>query len=338
MSLYGDLPATRDGKSKTSKPMVPAFKKPMMFKPKAIAIKPRMAPPQVVSKPPTQMAPPLAALGKPRPPVPIVPRMLGVPRALSQKSKPKVPSAGSPTGPKPVKAAPPPVFATLGGMSEVVEEVVKASDMQTQPFESEVHNEYNPARPNDYEEYCMEREKKKKEAERRQRQEEEFKSRVITPPAKVKMDLKMSADDVFARRQAMSKPKPKATPAPMAPPSLPSRSNQDEKPAAKRQKLEPPSRVVLLRNMVGRGEVDVDLRDEIGSECMKYGNVLKCKVHEVMNKQTPDDEAVRIFVQFSTITAASKAVKAMAGRFFGGRTVKGGHFSEEKFHKDLLAP
>jgi hypothetical protein len=24
-------------------------------------------------------------------------------------------------------------------------------------YESQVHNEYNPARPNDYEEYCMER-------------------------------------------------------------------------------------------------------------------------------------------------------------------------------------
>ena len=34
-----------------------------------------------------------------------------------------------------------------------------------------------------------------------------------------------------------------------------------------------PTRVVLLRNMVGPGEVDDDLEDEVGMECSKYGNV-----------------------------------------------------------------
>ena len=34
-----------------------------------------------------------------------------------------------------------------------------------------------------------------------------------------------------------------------------------------------PCRVVLLRNMVGPGEVDDDLEDEVGMECSKYGNV-----------------------------------------------------------------
>lgn len=33
------------------------------------------------------------------------------------------------------------------------------------------------------------------------------------------------------------------------------------------------TRVVLLRNMVGPGEVDDDLEDEVGMECSKYGNV-----------------------------------------------------------------
>jgi hypothetical protein len=64
----------------------------------------------------------------------------------------------------------------------------------------------------------------------------------------------------------------------------------------------------------------------------RYGQVLKCKVFEVVEKCAPE-EAVRIFVQFTTITAATKAIKVMNGRFFGGRSVRAGHFPEEKFHK-----
>lgn len=36
--------------------------------------------------------------------------------------------------------------------------------------------------------------------------------------------------------------------------------------------------MVLLRNMVGPGEVDDDLEDEVGMECSKYGNVQVCSV------------------------------------------------------------
>jgi hypothetical protein len=40
----------------------------------------------------------------------------------------------------------------------------------------------------------------------------------------------------------------------------------------------------------------------------RYGQVLKCKVFEVV-EQCAKEEAVRIFVQFTTITAATKAIK-----------------------------
>lgn len=347
MSLYGDLPDTKDGSS-SRLPPAPCFKAP--FKPPAA--KRAMAPPMLAAKADfaakavlVRVAAAKAAAAKAslaaaafsKPPVPTVPRMLGVPRALKTKLAPPL----GVTSNKKAKMAPPPVFATLSSApgADVVVEEVKQAEMADRPFETEIHNEYDPARPNDYEEFLMERERKRKEAEKKQRdrlaqtkrQEDEFTSRVVAPGDK-KLDLNMSADDVFAKRQAMSNQqmKPPSMAKPMGPPG--GKGGKSGPQTARK----PPSRVIMLRNMVGRGQVDPELQGEISEECMKFGNVLKCKIHEFQEKNCPDHEAVRIFVQFSTITAASKAVKVMNGRFFGGRSVKGGHYPEEKFHKDQL--
>ncbi|XP_061570224.1 splicing factor 45 isoform X1 [Cololabis saira] len=45
--------------------------------------------------------------------------------------------------------------------------------------------------------------------------------------------------------------------------------------------LKNPTKVVLLRNMVGPGEVDEDLEGETKEECEKYGKVVKCVIFEV---------------------------------------------------------
>jgi len=107
---------------------------------------------------------------------------------------------------------------------------------------------------------------------------------------------------------------------------------KEDKPAAKQA----PSRVILLRNMVGKGQVDPELENEIKEECTKFGAVMKCKVHEDTSEGVTEADTIRIFVQFSTITAASKAVKVMNGRFFAGRSVKGCPYPEVKFNKDEL--
>lgn len=91
-----------------------------------------------------------------------------------------------------------------------------------------------------------------------------------------------------------------------------------------------PSKIVLLRNMVGPGEVDEELEPEVKDECnTKYGDVIKVLIHEVPNVVA--EEAVRIFVEFKRIESAIKAVVDLNGRFFGGRTVKAGFYEVEKF-------
>ncbi|KAI8501784.1 Splicing factor 45 [Branchiostoma belcheri] len=96
-----------------------------------------------------------------------------------------------------------------------------------------------------------------------------------------------------------------------------------------------PTKVVVLRNMVGPGEVDEDLEPETAEECAKYGKVNKVVIFEMPGR--PEDEAVRIFVEFERLEAAIKAVVDLNGRYFGGRLVKGAFYSLDKFRTLQLA-
>ena len=101
--------------------------------------------------------------------------------------------------------------------------------------------------------------------------------------------------------------------------------------------LKNPTKVVLLQNMVGPGEVDDDLQPEVVEECSKYGEVKQCLIYEIPHGAA-DDEAVRIFVQFAKVDSAIKAIIDLNGRYFGGRTVKGSFYPESRFERFDLAP
>eukprot|EP01018_Ginkgo_biloba_P025626 Gb_32096 [translate_table: standard] len=100
----------------------------------------------------------------------------------------------------------------------------------------------------------------------------------------------------------------------------------------------PPTRVLLLRNMVGPGEVDDELEDEVASECAKYGTVTRVLIFEITEPDFPSDEAVRIFVQFERSEQTTKALVDLDGRFFGGRVVHASFYDEERFSRNELAP
>uniref|UniRef100_A0A3B3RPL5 Splicing factor 45 n=1 Tax=Paramormyrops kingsleyae TaxID=1676925 RepID=A0A3B3RPL5_9TELE len=93
--------------------------------------------------------------------------------------------------------------------------------------------------------------------------------------------------------------------------------------------LKCPTKVVLLRNMVGRGEVDEDLEAETKEECEKYGKVVKCVIFEISD--VSDDEAVRIFLEFERVESAIKAVVDLNGRYFGGRVVMACFYNLDRF-------
>lgn len=98
------------------------------------------------------------------------------------------------------------------------------------------------------------------------------------------------------------------------------------------------TRVLLLQNMVGPGEVDDLLESETKEECSKYGEVNRCLIFEIPNKRVPDDQAVRIFVEFAEVQSAVKASNDLNGRYFGGRIVRATFYDVKKFERYELGP
>jgi hypothetical protein len=63
------------------------------------------------------------------------------------------------------------------------------------------------------------------------------------------------------------------------------------------------------------------LRHQVGGECTKYGTVADVCIFEVITPGYPPEEAVRIFIKFERVEAATRALVDLQGRFFGGRQV-----------------
>ncbi|CAL8103219.1 unnamed protein product [Orchesella dallaii] len=105
---------------------------------------------------------------------------------------------------------------------------------------------------------------------------------------------------------------------------------QESKDVVRLSMADTPSKVVLLTNMVGPGEVDDDLEPEVKEECEKYGEVLTVTVFQMPDVDSED--AIRIFVEFTEIESARKAIADLNGRYFGGREVKAHFYDAEKFN------
>ena len=108
--------------------------------------------------------------------------------------------------------------------------------------------------------------------------------------------------------------------------------------AGEEERFAAPTRVLLLRNLTGPGEVDGDLEDEVAEECERFGAVVRVVIFEVTDAGYPAREAVRIFTEFVEDASAERCRAEMDGRFFGGRTVRATFYDEDKFFANDLGP
>ncbi|WWC72908.1 uncharacterized protein I206_106872 [Kwoniella pini CBS 10737] len=124
----------------------------------------------------------------------------------------------------------------------------------------------------------------------------------------------------------------------------------------------PPTRVMLLLNMVTPEELYSDedyqeILEDINEECGKYGEVEGVRIPRPVaknkkwapgdsaavsaekNRQIDEENGVgRVYVMYTKTEDCSKAMKAIGGRQFGGRTILVANVPEEEFLPPAPAP
>jgi poly(U)-binding-splicing factor PUF60 len=87
--------------------------------------------------------------------------------------------------------------------------------------------------------------------------------------------------------------------------------------------------------MVSMEDVDDDLEEEVASECSRSGKVSNVLIHQ--EKKGQDEIIIKIFVSFTSPSEAEQTVKALNGRWFGGRVIMAEIYDQAKFDTNDLS-
>lgn len=104
-------------------------------------------------------------------------------------------------------------------------------------------------------------------------------------------------------------------------------------------KVHPPSRILVLKNMVNISELGIDeeydeIVEDVKEECSKFGTVKSIKIPRPIFGQTHIPGLGKIFIEYSSIDEAKEARKILQGRTFAEHTVECAYYDEELYDKD----
>jgi splicing factor U2AF subunit len=95
----------------------------------------------------------------------------------------------------------------------------------------------------------------------------------------------------------------------------------------------PPSRILVLKNMVLVQELEIDeeydeIKEDVKEECEKFGKVESMKIPRPVKGKTDIPGLGKIFMEYSSIDEAKNARKELHGRIFADNTVEVSYYDE----------
>lgn len=213
-------------------------------------------------------------------------------------------------------------------------------------YGSLLEEEYDPAEPNNYDEYCRRRKKDQAAKALRKHQEAAVarQAAALLPKEAKEEDFatKMMKKMGWQEGQGLGSDGQGMTAPLVMRKTDKSAGEVVMGTAMKVSQFDPtrgPSPVCVLFNVVGRAEVDDELEEEMADEARKFGSLKTCKIIVNPSPACPENQSVRVFLHFLHDSEARTAYAKFNGRHFAGRTVAARFYEEERFvNGDHLHP
>lgn len=99
----------------------------------------------------------------------------------------------------------------------------------------------------------------------------------------------------------------------------------------------PPTKVLMITNMIYPEEINAEVHDEIRLECENFGFVNDIKFFQFTESlEMQIGEKVRVFIEYDSVDSAVKAFEGLYDRYFNERIIRVKFYDEEMYYSGVL--